>query len=52
MDIWAVVRLIWGLVACEIGVILLAVILIGGVAGIIAVIKLGVQKVRETDLHG
>lgn len=52
MDIWAVVRLIWGLVACEIGVILLAVILIGGLAGIIAVIKLGVQKVRETDLHG
>lgn len=52
MDIWAVVRLIWGLVACEIGVILLAVILIGGVAGIIAAIKLGVQKVRETDLHG
>lgn len=52
MDIWAIVRLIWGLVACEIGVILLAVILIGGLAGIIAVIKLGVQKVRETDLHG
>lgn len=52
MDIWAVVRLIWGLVLCEIGVILLTVILIGGVAGIIAVIKLGVQKVRETDLHG
>lgn len=52
MDIWAIVRLIWGLVACEIGLILLAVILIGGVAGIIAVIKICVQKVRETDLHG
>ncbi len=37
MDIWAIVRLIWGLVACEIGVILLTVILIGGVAGIIDV---------------
>lgn len=52
MDIWAIVRLIWGLVACEIGVILLAVILIGGVTGIIAVIKICAQKVRETDLHG
>lgn len=52
MDIWAIVRLIWGLVACEIGVILLAVILIGGLTGIIAVVKICVQKVRETDLHG
>ena len=52
MDIWAVVRLIWGLVLCEIGIIVFAVILIGGLAGIIAVIKLGAQKVRETDLHG
>lgn len=52
MDIWELASQIWGLLACMAGVLTFIGLLIIGTTAIIALVKLCVQKIEETDLHG